>query len=449
MELDNLNKIKTLLDIFFNEFNSLESTSPDDTILLFKNIFNDDITKQVITENEPYYKLNTNNYYLNGGYGIGLAEITGQGDIGFSSTSHHSTDIYIFSELANIRIPLFIEGKRIDDISLSNKLCNFDLSLDSLSHISDFAFKFIPDEIKNNEEIVKFRYNRLISEAKDKHNNDVENSSISNYDFDVYPEEYYLYNSILEHKDDIYFMQKVIKMFIEEYHDGFFLDYIDNRILDCQYALYMIEHKDKYYDIANCHEKIFNAQNELNLIQEEITNCEEEITNLNIKYKNCLEKINELNENKHSIFNFFKKNSINEEILELQSDLNLLEIDIEASNRKSNTLNNLYKEKEEEIAVYTKKETYISSKLEKDYKNFTINFDSDDLPYIDRKYYQKVNIDRLVKKKDDYENMLNELFEIKKYQIDNSIALDNIEINYSNQISNSDIETEIEDSLQL
>lgn len=449
MELDNLNKIKTLLDIFFNEFNSLESTSPDDTILLFKNIFNDDITKQVITENEPYYKLNTNNYYLNGGYGIGLAEITGQGDIGFGSTSHHSTDIYIFSELANIRIPLFIEGKRIDDISLSNKLCNFDLSLDSLSHISDFAFKFIPDEIKNNEEIVKFRYNRLISEAKDKHNNDVENSSISNYDFDVYPEEYYLYNSILEHKDDIYFMQKVIKMFIEEYHDGFFLDYIDNRILDCQYALYMIEHKDKYYDIANCHEKIFNAQNELNLIQEEITNCEEEITNLNIKYKNCLEKINELNENKHSIFNFFKKNSINEEILELQGDLNLLEIDIEASNRKSNTLNNLYKEKEEEIAVYTKKETYISSKLEKDYKNFTINFDSDDLPYIDRKYYQKVNIDRLVKKKDDYENMLNELFEIKKYQIDNSIALDNIEINYNNQISNSDIETEIEDSLQL
>ena len=244
-------------------------------------------------------------------------------------------------------------------------------------------------------------------------------------------------------------MQKVIKMFIEEYHDGFFLDYIDNRILDCQYALYMIEHKDKYYDIANCHEKIFNAQNELNLIQEEITNCEEEIINLNIKYKNCLEKINELNENKHSIFNFFKKNSINEEILELQGDLNLLEIDIEASNRKSNTLNNLYKEKEEEIAVYTKKETYISSKLEKDYKNFTINFDSDDLPYIDRKYYQKVNIDRLVKKKDDYENMLNELFEIKKYQIDNSIALDNIEINYNNQISNSDIETEIEDSLQL
>lgn len=449
MELDNLNKIKTLLDIFFNEFNSLESISPDDTILLFKNIFNDDITKQVITENEPYYKLNTNNYYLNGGYGIGLAEITGQGDIGFGSTSHHSTDIYIFSELANIRIPLFIEGKRIDDISLSNKLCNFDLSLDSLSHISDFAFKFIPDEIKNNEEIVKFRYNRLISEAKDKHNNDVENSSISNYDFDVYPEEYYLYNSILEHKDDIYFMQKVIKMFIEEYHDGFFLDYIDNRILDCQYALYMIEHKDKYYDIANCHEKIFNAQNELNLIQEEITNCEEEITNLNIKYKNCLEKINELNENKHSIFNFFKKNSINEEILELQGDLNLLEIDIEASNRKSNTLNNLYKEKEEEIAVYTKKETDISSKLEKDYKNFTINFDSDDLPYIDGKYYQKVNIDRLVKKKDDYENMLNELFEIKKYQIDNSIALDNIEINYNNQISNSDIETEIEDSLQL
>ena len=90
----------------------------------------------------------------------------------------------------------------------------------------------------------------------------------------------------------------------------------------------------------------------------------------------------------------------------------------------------MYKEKEEEIAVYTKKETDISSKLEKDYKNFTINFDSDDLPYIDGKYYQKVNIDRLVKKKDDYENMLNELFEIKKYQIDNSIALDNIEINY-------------------
>ena len=55
----------------------------------------------------------------------------------------------------------------------------------------------------------------------------------------------------------------------------------------------------------------------------------------------------------------------------------------------------------------------------------------------------------MVKKKDDYENMLNELFEIKKYQIDNSIALDNIEINYNNQISNSDIETEIEDSLQL
>ena len=200
---NNLTKIDALLNKFFIEFNNQKNISVAKTVQLFKNIFNDDITKQVITENEPYYKLNTNNYYLNGGYGIGLAEITGQGDIGFGSTSHHSADIYIFSELANIRIPLFIEGKRIDDISLSNKLCNFDLSLGSLSHISDFAFKFIPDEIKNNEEIVKFRYNRLISEAKDKHDNDLNNFSISNnggFDVKIHSKEYYLYNSILEHK---------------------------------------------------------------------------------------------------------------------------------------------------------------------------------------------------------------------------------------------------------
>ena len=439
---NNLTKIDALLNKFFIEFNNQKNISVAKTVQLFKNIFNDDITKQVITENETYYKLDTNNYYLNGGYGIGLAEITGPGDIGFGSTSHHDTDIYIFSELANIYIPLFKEGKRIDDIPLSNKLCNFNLSLDSLSHISDFSFKFIPEVIKNNEEIVKSRYERLLYEAKDKHDNDLNNFSISNnggFDVKIHSKEYYLYNSILEHKEDSYFIQRALKLFADDYHE-----YISTKIDECEHALYMIEHKSEYYKIANCQEKICNAQDKLYPIQKEIEIYEKEIKNLNIEYKQRLEKNDELNKKKNNIFYFFKKNSIDTEISESQGDLKLLEIEIKTTNEELNKLTNLYKKTEEEIEKYTKREQEISLKLEKEFKIFTINFDFDDLPYIDGEYYKKVNIDRLIEKKDEFAKKLEELLEIKKYQMNNTITLDNSEVKLNCIITEEYLEDEME-----
>ena len=131
----NLNRIKTLLDNFIDEYNNSENISPDDTLLLFQNIFNNNFIKKRIVEDEPYYKLKTRKYYLKDGYGIGIAEVTGPGAIGFSSNSHSGKDIYIFSEFADINVYLFKQGKRINDISL----------------ISNFAFKLIPQDIKDTD----------------------------------------------------------------------------------------------------------------------------------------------------------------------------------------------------------------------------------------------------------------------------------------------------------
>ena len=206
----------------------------------------------------------------------------------------------------------------------------------------------------------------------------------------------------------------------------------------------MIEHKSEYYKIANCQEKICNAQDKLYPIKKEIEIYEKEIKNLNIEYKQRLEKNDELNKKKNNIFYFFKKNSIDTEISESQGDLKLLEIEIKTTNEELNKLTNLYKKTEEEIEKYTKREQEISLKLEKEFKIFTINFDFDDLPYIDGEYYKKVNIDRLIEKKDEFAKKLEELLEIKKYQMNNTITLDNSEVKLNCIITEEYLEDEME-----
>ena len=269
-----------------------------------------------------------------------------------------------------------------------------------------------------------------------------DNFSISNnggFDVKIHSKEYYLYNSILEHKEDSYFIQRALKLFADDYHE-----YISTKIDECEHALYMIEHKSEYYKIANCQEKICNAQDKLYPIQKEIEIYEKEIKNLNIEYKQRLEKNDELNKKKNNIFYFFKKNSIDTEISESQGDLKLLEIEIKTTNEELNKLTNLYKKTEEEIEKYTKREQEISLKLEKEFKIFTINFDFDDLPYIDGEYYKKVNIDRLIEKKDEFAKKLEELLEIKKYQMNNTITLDNSEVKLNCIITEEYLEDEME-----
>lgn len=444
---DNLTKINSLLNKFFIEFNNQKNISTDNTIKLFKNIFNNNLTSQVVTVNEPYYKLNTNNYYINDGYGIGLAKVTGTGDIGFGLNSHQGTDIYIFSELANIHIPLFKEGKKLNDVSLVDTLCNFNFSVDSLSSISDYAFKFIPENIKNNEEIVKLRYKKLHYEAKNKHENDLNNFSISNnggIDIEIHSEEYYLYNSILEHKDDSYFTQRALKLFADDYHE-----YISAKIDECQHALYMIEHKNEYYKIADYQEKIYNAQDKLYPIQKDMEVYENQIKKLSIEYRQCLEKNNELNKKKNNIFYFFRKNNIDREISESHGDLKLLEIDIKTINEELDKLNNQYNNIEEEIIDYTKKEQEVSLKLEKEFKDFTINSNFDELPYIDGKYYKKVNMDRLIEKKDEFTKKLEELLEIENCQTSNTITLDSAKTELDCITLQVHLENDLEDEIEF
>lgn len=413
--MDELNAIKSKLQLFLNEAKTLNSSN--ETIEKFKEIFKDNYFEENISEESPYYKLYSQELYIKNGCGIGITKVSGPGDfMTLDNPSHRGTDVYIFSELADKSIRLFEESKKMDIETDIDDFFKMDFSTKKLLDIrDDIIFKSIPDKIKNKDEIIKGRYEKLKSSSEIKHKNDIEDDLISYYgglDVTINSTEYYLYESLTKHIEDTYFMKKVMPLFLKD-----FPNYIDNQIDICEHELYMIENKEKYYEWVKLDEDIFSYNSSSNDIWEFKEDKNKEKEEIQLKLNEILDKCKTIKEKKYNIFDLIKGkrkddrikiNNINAQIDNLKKDLIKIE-------KRLNEADIKYKELEKEEENCKKQKQELSLTLERKFEDFTLNPDFDDWPYIGSKYYLEVSLDRLIDNENEYRERLLQLRQVKSF----------------------------------
>lgn len=417
--MEKIEVIKMKIEQFLKKFKNQETITINETILLFKQIFKDEYLENNIYENHPYYKLNTDKLYIKNSYGIGLEIVSGPGDIGFGgATSHTGIDVYIFSKINKEFITLFSENEKEKNIKDINKLFDFKLSLDNVLKIEDdFVFKCLPESIKNNEIIINKRYEKLKREAEVKHEDDIEDDLISYYgglDVTIHSTEEYLYDSLLINIEDTAFMEKAMPLFIKD-----FPDYISQEIDICEHALYMIEHKEEYYEIARLSQDIFEYNIEFNKIDNSRYEYLEEKSRLQEDLSDILDKIKEFSGKKYNIFDFFtnRKNEDTIKLTNLKNNLNVIKNRINEIDNEMNKLDQLYEKFEIEQEGCRKSKNEISSNLERKFEDFTLNPDFEDEPYIDGNFRLTTSLNRLIKEEKNYISKLEELKQMKSFSL--------------------------------
>lgn len=264
--MNNLEDIKKKINILIKDFKNKKINTPDEIMNRFKELFNNEYFEINETENRPYFKWKSESIYIKNGYGIGISKVWGPMDFSAKAISHEGVDVYIFSEIANEYVTLFDESERNTNLEKVERLYDIDLSIKNLKEVrNDIVFKTLPDEIKNKDEIVNERYRNLKITAEDNFENDIKDELISYYgglDVTIHSTEYYLYNSLLKHIEDENFMKKVIPLFVAD-----FPDYINDEIDICEYALYMIYHKEDFYKWADLTETMYVLKLKINEIE--------------------------------------------------------------------------------------------------------------------------------------------------------------------------------------
>lgn len=436
--MENLESIKEKIEKFLKEFENEEIITPDDAINRFKELFKDELIEKYEKENHPYFKSYNKKFYIKNGYGIGIEKVWGSMDISTRGLpSHEGVDVYLFSNLSDKYITLFDEDVINNELENVNNLYDFDLSIKNLSNLSldnDFAFKCLPENIRNNDSIVKERYEKLKIAANYKHDDDIEDDLISYYgglDVTINSTEYYLYNSLLENIEDIYFIERAIPLFVRD-----FPNYIDTQINSCEHALYMINHKEEFYKIADLKEKIDSYSMEFNDLEIAVYSHLKEQGKMQTRLDEILSEFTELKNKKYTFIELIigKRKKDNIKFNNIKQEIEDLKLEIERVSNELVPLNEDYKSTKETLDMAEKNKQDLSGKLEKPFEDFTLDSDFENDTYIDGRFYLKVSLDRLINKENEYKQRLNELQKMKSYSIGKEITIKNeneIEYDYN------------------
>lgn len=407
MELD---KIKIKLKEFFNQFENINT--PDDAILKFKEIF----------ENE-YFEVDTFRYnsdseslYIKNGYGLGIEKNTFPGKYTSpNKVSHNGIDLYIFSILADEDITLFMKNEKMNIKKDIDCLYKLDFSADKLIDVqNDIVFDCLPDSVKNTDEVVLGIYENLKFKAGKMYDDAVGDPSVSYY-AGLYETPYilpdYLYELLLKYIDDNKFMEKIIPLFNKDYPE-----YLNSKIDECEHALYIINHIEEYYKIADLSDSIEERNTAIYYMQEIIEDATKNKSNLQLKLDNALDVYKDLKNKKYSILEFFtgkkkkdaiKIQNINNKIKETKKDLKRLEESIENNNSSC-------KGCQEDIENFTKQKYLLISKLDRPFKDFTLDSGETEL-YVDGKYYMETSLNRLKDKGQEYSEKLQKYQKMQSY----------------------------------
>ncbi len=417
-----MEKIKQKLNEFLKEFKSSQIQTSNDAMNRFAELFENEYIVENINDEHPYYKSYTIRYYIKNGYGIGIEKVWGPGDIaGGGLSSHQGIDVYIFSKLSDTYITLFDESKRNEEVGNIESLYDFDLSVKNILKIKDdFVFKCLPDNIKNKDEIILKRYKDLKIDAEIKYDNDIEDDLISYYgglDVTINSVEYYLYESLIKHIEDSYFMEKIVPLFVKD-----FPNYIDEQIDRCEHAIYMIENKNEFYKWVDLDESIFLIYSDFNHLEISKDNYLKDKSDMQIKLSDSLAEYKTLSDKKYNVLDLImgKKKDDMIKLKNIQAKIDSIKLSLKEIDNKLNELELDYNELKNEECNYEKEKLELSSKLERKFEDFTLNPDLDDRPYINDKYYLKVSLDRLIKQEYEYKEKLIELKQMKNYMLKDS-----------------------------
>ena len=429
MFMAKVKKIKEKMEEFLNDFKNINT--PDEAIERFKQIFDGEYYEKFTDVDEPYYECHTQRLYIQNGYGIGIEKSWGSFDFaGGGVVSHEGEDLHIFSELADEYIMLFEFSKKEQISNNVDSLFNIDLSAKNILSVDDdLIFNFIPEnELENTDEMLIGRYDNLKTKAELDYENDINNDLISYYgglDVTVHSTEYYLYNSLLENKYNENFMNVAMPLFNQD-----FPSYFNDEIEECKQALYIIENKEKYYKLIDFKEKEFqNVGTELHYI-DVIKLAENKQAELQIKLDDTLNKLNILKNKKYSIIDFFKgtkkKNLI--KINDIQRNITSLKSQLDANEKELEIEKTEYKQLQDKMETDEKQKNNLKEGLKYEFKDFTLDPDFEDEPYIRGEYHLKVSLDRLINKKDFYAQKLQELEFMKDYTNSKNLKMEKKEL---------------------
>ena len=414
-----LEEIKIKLKEFLNE--STKINTPEDIILKFKEIFENELFE----EKKYYHGSDSKKLYIKNGCGLGLEINTYPGLFTPPNLmSNTGIDLHIFSTLADENITLFLKNEKVPINEDINCLYRFSFSTNELMAVNDtIVFDFLPENIKNTNEVVLGIYKNLKFKAGVMYDNDVGDPSVSYYAglYEVpYGQSDYLYKLLLKYIDDTKFMEKIIPIFNKDYPN-----YISSNIDECEHALYIINHIEDYYKIADLSDSIEERKTAISCMEEIIYDDTEDKKNLQLKLDNALDEYKDLKNKKYSILELLsgkkkkdaiKLKNINNKINETKEELQKLDESIEDNTTSC-------KEYEREIEEFTKQKYLLVFKLDKPFKDFTLDSNETDL-YIDGKYYMKTSLDRLKDTVQEYSEKLQQLQKMKSYNT-NVIKLTN------------------------
>ena len=268
--------------------------------------------------------------------------------------------------------------------------------------------------IKNKNEIVLERYKNLKGDAQVKHDNDVEKHLNGGLNVIICPTEYYLYNLLLKNIEDKYFMERVMPLFIKD-----FPNYINYMIESCEHALYIIKNKEDYYKLIELNEKIYSHSTGIDELEIVIYHTLKEKVELQTKLSDKITEYTELKNKRHNIIEIAigKKKKDNIKLKFVQRKIDKLKIKSEKISKDLDESNSYNKELHEIVNNAKRERQKLTLKLEKTFKDFTINPNFEDDIYLDGEYYQKVSLDRLVKQEYKYAKELKELKKMKSYSV--------------------------------
>lgn len=186
---EELSSIKEKVRQLLYDTYSQDKHNVNDFIGRFKRMFKEEYIEEHYSVNQAYYQITNISYYIKNGYGIGIELSSGDGDRYGNNVSHRGIDITIFSRLAKDNeyregITIFFEDEYLENQLLENidKLFDIDLSVKSLTRNEDNnVYIFLPEKVKDSEDVVTARYKQLKEEAEYQNKDEVEYEAISPY----------------------------------------------------------------------------------------------------------------------------------------------------------------------------------------------------------------------------------------------------------------------------
>ena len=267
---------------------------------------------------------------------------------------------------------------------------------------------------RNGDEILTDKYNKLRNWAQIRYSNDLEDELMSRYgglDVNVYSEEYYLYNSLMRYVDDKEFFSKAVQLFYNDYPD-----YIETQIDYYDHVLYMIDHKDEYYKLANLYRLKVVSDGLIETAEDVIDSIEIKKSKLESELEKNIGQYDYFKNKKYKFWELIserkkdtdKMKNISNKIYELKKELD----------KTNETLDNnrvIYDKHIEERKGYNVEYDRISTGLERPFKDYTIDGEEDyECGYM-KEYYMIESLNRLMEDEEWYRGKMMDLQEFKSY----------------------------------